>query len=183
MESYGKEFETHNGDNILVGNSAAATNNHLDLLEYLKTLDLNGRKLILPLSYAGGQDYVIKVVTRYRNFFGDSVVALTDFMPYDEYKKSILSCGTAFFFMERQQAMGNISAALKYGCKVFLSERNPVFAYYKKLGIKVFSVENGDLSSDLTTHDVETNRKILTSLHNREAFLRKLDSVYAALCG
>ena len=184
LEPYDKnEFETCNSDNILVGNSAAPTNNHLDLLGRLKKFDLKGRKLIIPLSYGGSNEYVQTVVNLYRDAFGDNVVALTDFMPRNEYKKYILSCGASFFFMERQQAIGNIHLLLKNGSKVFLSENNPIFDYYNKIGIKIFSAERDPLTSELSAADIENNRRILIKTHGRKALFEKLDTIYNSLQG
>src|SRR5699024_9686212 len=37
--------------NILLGNSASFTNNHLEAIDWLSDLDLTGRKVIIPLNY------------------------------------------------------------------------------------------------------------------------------------
>jgi len=37
--------------NILLGNSATYTNNHLDCFEVISKIDLNNRKIICPLNY------------------------------------------------------------------------------------------------------------------------------------
>lgn len=180
-----ENYEKFNANNILVGNSAAATNNHLDFLEYLKQIDLNGKKVIMPLSYAGSADYVNTVIKCYKNALGDNVIPLTDFMPFDEYKRYILSCSASVFFMERQQAMGNIGSALKYGCKVYLSKKNPVYQYYKDLGMTIFTVEsdfnNSNISIPLTDVEIEQNRTILKKLHDYDAYIGKLNTIYEAL--
>ena len=184
VTSYGN-FEKYDGRNILIGNSAADTNNHLDLLEHLKLLDLSDRKIILPLSYAGAEKYVSDVVNAYKSFFGDSVIALTSFMPFEQYKKYILSCNVAIFFMERQQAMGNIHSALKFGCKVYLSNKNPVYEYYKGLGFSVYSVEkelsNEHISIGLTDAEIDNNRFLLKNRYEYKSYLNKLETIYQAI--
>ena len=184
INSY-KNYEKYNGNNILVGNSAAITNNHLDLLQYLKQIDLNNRKIIIPLSYAGPKKYVEDVVNLYKRTFNNNVITLTDFMPFVEYKQYIQSCSSAIFFMNRQQAMGNIITALKLGCKVFLSENNPIYEYYKDLGMNIFSVEQ-DLSNEnfnicLTDKEIENNRNILKNINDYDATLNKLETIYQAI--
>ncbi len=177
--------EKYNGNNILIGNSAALTNNHLDLLDYMTNIDLNDKKIILPLSYAGPRNYVEKVVESYKESFGNNVIALTDFMPKVEYNEYIKSCSAAVFFMERQQAMANINTALKYGCKVFLSEKNPVYPFYKDLGISIFSVEhdftNKNLSTPLSDIEIEKNRAVLKNIRGYNAYIEKLNTIYRAL--
>ena len=180
-----KTFENYNGNNILVGNNAALTNNHLDCLEYLKRLNIGDRRIILPLSYGKTSNYVDVVEESYRKIFGDKVDILADFIPYDEYSKHIQSCSIAVFFMNRQQAMGNIKTALKTGCKVFLSKDNPLFSYLKDSGIYIFSVEQdlNDQSVDtpLTEVEIKHNRDMLISLFGYDACLQHLDTIYNAL--
>ena len=180
-----ENFEKYDGLNILIGNSAADTNNHLDLLERLKLLDISNRKIILPLSYAGTEKYVADVIKAYKRFFGDNVIALTSFMPFEQYKKYILSCNVAIFFMARQQAMGNINTALKYGCKVFLSEENPVYQYYKNSGISVYSIEkelsNEHISIELTDAEIDNNRFLLKNRYEYKSYLNKLETIYQAI--
>ena len=178
-------YEDYNGKNILVGNSAMPTNNHLDLIEYLKRVDLTDRKIILPLSYAGPKNYVKEVEKSYRAAFDNMVIALTSFMPFDEYLQYVQSCNTAIFFMERQQAMGNITASMKYGSKVFLSEKNPVYRYYKDLGLSIFSVEqdfnNENLTIPLSDFEINQNRSILKKMSDYNAYIAKLETIYNAL--
>lgn len=178
-------YEKYKGDNILLGNSAALTNNHLDIIEYLKKVELNDRKLIIPLSYAGPKVYMKKVEKAFKKAFDTNAVALMDFMPFDEYKHYIQSCSIAVFFMERQQAMGNIASALGHGCKVFLSDKNPVYQYYKDFGMSIFSVEkdfnNDALSAPLSDNEIEKNRAILTKLYGYNAYVEKLTTIYDAL--
>lgn len=185
LKSY-DNFELYNGNNILIGNSASATNNHIDLLEYLKQIDLNGKKVIIPLSYAGTASYVNTVLKYYQNALVDKVIPLIDYLPFDEYKRYIQSCNIAVFFMERQQAMGNINSALRFGCKVFLSESNPVYKYYKELGIAIFTVEqdfnNHNISIPLSEAEIYQNRAILKKLNDYDAYVAKLETIYDALC-
>lgn len=184
LKSY-EQFQHYNGNNILVGNSAAITNNHLDLLDYLKKIDLNNKKIILPLSYAGTKRYVRKIQYIYKKNFGDGTIILTDFIPLSEYMKYIRSCSIAVFFMERQQAMGNIISALKNGCKVFLSDNNPVYKFYKKIGIIVFSVENElnnkNIEQPLSFKEIAHNRQILKTMYDYDACINNLDTIYKML--
>lgn len=177
-----EEQQLHNGKNILIGNSAASTNNHLDVIPYLKTLNLAGRKIILPLSYSNIKEYIEDIEQAYHQNFGDNALVLKDFMPFMDYSKLILSCSIAIFFMERQQAIGNINMALLNGCKVFLSETNPVFSFYKSLGIRLYSVQQ-DLSQEeidtpLSQEDIETNRIILFKRYNKEQYIKELNYIY-----
>ncbi len=174
--------ELYNGHNILIGNSAASTNNHLDIIPFLKKLYLGERKIILPLSYPNTKDYIEDISNAYTKEFGNNTMVLKEFMPLQEYSNIVQSCSVAIFFMERQQALGNINLALKNGCKVFLSETNPVYNFYKNLGLKIFSVQRDlvqkEIDSPLSNEDIENNRKILTQKTNKEQYIRDLNYIY-----
>lgn len=171
-----------NGHNILIGNSAAITNNHLDIIPYLKKLNLGERKIILPLSYPDTKDYIEDISNAYTKEFGKNTMVLKVFMPSQDYSNLISSCSIAIFYIERQQAIGNINMALIKGCKVFLSETNPVYTYYKDLGLKVFSVQQDlvqkEIDSPLSNEDIENNRTILSQKTNKEQYIRDLNYIY-----
>lgn len=177
-----KLYDAHN---ILIGNSAASTNNHLDIIPYLKKLDLGKRKIILPLSYGNTKEYIEDIANAYHQEFGEKVIVLKDFIPSQKYSKIISSCSIAIFFMERQQAMGNINMALLNGCKVFLSETNPVYSFYKGLGIKLYSIQNNltqeEFASPLLEEDIDKNREILRNRTNKEQYINDSNFIYGRI--
>lgn len=177
--------ELYNGHNILIGNSAASTNNHLDIIPFLKKLSLGERKIVLPLSYPNTKDYIEDVSNTYIQKFGKNTMLLKNFMPSQEYSNIVQSCSIAIFYMERQQAIGNINLALKNGCKVFLSETNPVYIFYKNLGLKIFSVQRDlvqkEIDSPLSNEDIENNRAILSKRTNKEQYIRDLNYIYECI--
>ena len=124
------------GPNILLGNSASAPNNHLDAFKLLKALDLGERKIITPLSY-GDEYYRNTIINHGNSEFGDCFVPLVEFMPIDEYIKTISSCSIVVMNHLRQQAMGNIVIMLYLGAKVFLDPKNPAYDFHKKQGAAV----------------------------------------------
>ena len=63
------------GNNILVGNSAAETNNHLDILDYIKDFKPVDCKIISALSYSGPQKY-IDVVSMLTEKFLVTIISL-----------------------------------------------------------------------------------------------------------
>lgn len=170
--------EQCNGD-IVIGNSAAITNNHLDILPYLKRLNLNGRKVILPLSYGGSEAYIQKVSTEYINQLGaDHVQVIKEFLPYADYMDIINRCGISIYYYRRQQGLGNIDQSLVNGNKVFMSLQCPVYEFFKSIGISVFSVEEDmndeSIQKPLNKVDIETNRKIITERNSRDTYFKSL---------
>lgn len=166
------DIDSNCGDAILVGNSADMTNNHFDVIDALSDIDLNNRDVYCPLSYSGNTSYVDEVVKIGNTVFGENFKPLRSFVPLTEYKKILKECGYCIFYHERQQALGNINNALKLGSKVFLSETNPVFKFYKDLGLHVFSIQKDldskGLSTPLTTQQVKENVTILMDRKNIE---------------
>lgn len=154
------------GRNILVGNSADPSNNHLDAFELLRHLNLEGKKIYVPLSYGGTADYRGRVKKEGEKYWGKNFIALETFLPYEEYCRIIASCGSVIMFHERQQALGNISVALWNGCSVFLSETSEVFKMYKAMGIPLFS-----LQSDLVDDNLQQVFSREEIMHTRERLL------------
>ena len=137
------------GENILVGNSGDESNNHLDIFECLKKLDIKEKKIYVPLSYAGSKDYIERVKYIGHKYFGDNFIALETFLPVDAYKTIISSCGFLIYGHERQQALGNIDLGLRSGCKIFLSKTSVNYDYFTSIGCVVFSIQDG-----LTTESI-----------------------------
>jgi hypothetical protein len=129
------------GPDILFGNSATPTNNHLEMFDALESADLAGRRLIAPLNY-GNKKYGDEIERIGRDRFGDAFVALRDFMPLDEYYSHIASCGTVMMNHVRQQGGTTVATALYKGAQVFLRNENPLLSFYRNMGIRVWSIQN-----------------------------------------
>ncbi len=172
-------------DNILIGNSANPANNHLDILDKLKTLNLNNKKIYIPLSYGGDPNYKLIVKKTGKKIWGSNFITLETFMPYEEYKSTVLNCGNVIMFHERQQAMGNILVSLWYGAKVFLSESSVSYTYLKSIGCKIFSIQKDldetQLTSRLTRGEIMATRKILVSLRTWERRINLVKNIYVTL--
>lgn len=174
--------KVYDGNNILIGNSGNQCNNHVDIIQYLQNVEIKRRKIYMPLSYAGVPEYISKVKSFYEKSFGGSFAPLDTFIPYNEYLNLISSCSVAIFAHERQQAIGNINMALQNGCKVFLSETNKVYGFYKSLGIVLFSLQSDlsqvELDTPLTKEQVMNNKQILHSRYCKETYMNNLMKCY-----
>lgn len=160
------------GPNILVGNSASFTSNHLEVFEILKQIELGERKIIVPLSYGSSEyrNYILRVG---KEIFADAFVPLLDFMSIENYHEILKSCSIAIMNHYRQQAVGNISALIQSGAKVYLSDRNPFLKTCKRIGVKVFLVEDLERDSSsfyhpLTETEKETNYSCFIAEFNQE---------------
>lgn len=165
-----------NGNNVLLGNSATITCNHIDGIDLINQFEHNFKgKLIIPLSY-GNQTYkeLIKDYLR-SNFNGQSQV-LEEFMPFDEYSKLISTCSLVVMPHKRQQGLGNILMLLNSGAKVFLDKDNLLYKYLKDMGFVVYSLDEITLNSlhdKLSEQQIEDNRRLLYKIWGREAIIEK----------
>ena len=133
-----------NQPNILLGNNAMPTNNHIEILQLLSKLDLNERKIITPLSY-GNKRYKEIIIKKCPENICNNFYPLTSFIPKEEYIKLISTCGIAIFNYNRQQGLGNIIELLASGCKIFINEKTTTWHFLKRIGVTVFSIQS-DLS-------------------------------------
>jgi len=170
------------GEDIIIGNSTAYTNNHLDIFESLKNIDVKYKKIFVPLSYSPNPRYVKKIEDKGMELFGNSFIALTDFLPIDKYNDVINRCGICIYGMERQQGMGGIYLNLCNGCKVFLYETSIIYKFCKKIGVKVFSIEkdlNKNNSLEPLSNEVAlNNRRIIFEKTSRDYMINKLNNIY-----
>ena len=127
------------GPDILLGNSATASNNHADAFAMLDGRLGSGR-LVVPLSY-GDTRYGAKVAALGRERFGEQFDALQRWMSLADYNERIGACGFVVMNHRRQQAVGNIGAALYKGATVYLRRENPLFAFYSGLGITLRPID------------------------------------------
>lgn len=157
------------GEDIMLGNSASLTNNHLYAFELLSKIDFGNRKIIVPLNYNGNNEYKKHVIDSGVKMFDSNFSPLANFLPLDEYNKLVLSVGYCMYANWRQEAMGNILIALYLGCKVFLSNKSPLFKYFRELDVYVFELELIDCNSfvRLTEEEIQHNRDVLSFRYNK----------------
>ncbi len=128
------------GEDILVGNSAAATNNHAEAFSTLARLDLGDRRIVVPLAY-GDSDYRSAVIALGRRMFGARFVPVTEFLPLADYNSLIGRCAIAIMNHRRQQALGNIGTLMERGARIVLDEHGTLFRFFTSLGTSVDSLQ------------------------------------------
>lgn len=155
------------GNDIMVGNSAALTNNHVSIYKRLSKLRLNSRKIVSPLSYGGDNKEVLKQGVK---ILGERFVPLIDFVPLEEYNRLLLTIRTYIFGSYRQQAMGNIIVALFLGAAVFIDKRNTISSRLKEIGCVFFYIDELEDKIDyrLTKSEIEQNRRRLIENYGKD---------------
>lgn len=162
--------------NILVGNSADPSNNHIEIFLKLAKLHIGDRKVYVPLSYGGNDKYKIAIIELGTKLFGDNFVPLTTFMSLDHYNKILLSCGIIVFNHKRQQGVGNIITMGYLGAKLFLNNESPVYSYYKKIGLNVFTINQlNDNQINKSNQELYFNNStIFKELYSEKAVHQKI---------
>ncbi len=167
------------GDNVLVGNSAAQTNNHVDI--FLKLERVKGwGKIFCPLSYANAEPYASVVEERGKEIFKERFEAFRNFVTPEEYYAKIDTCRFVIMGQRRQQAGGNLMGLIAKGSTVFLYPENTFFEYYTNLGITIRCLDDlkegaNILDFDLTDDERKNNLEIIAREHSKEKLVEKND--------
>lgn len=168
------DMGTSIGKNILAGNSATATNNHIELFEAIRDhVDLTNHKVIVPLSY-GDAYYHSKIMEHGERLLGDAFSPLTTFMPKEQYLETIRSCGFVMMNHLRQQALGNICIAMLMGAKVYLHKENPLTGWLESRGAILGTTDSFRLEP-LQEPEKEINRKLVYSHWGRTHQLKRTE--------
>jgi len=178
----GSDLGWVSGGNILVGNSATPTNNHIEVFRILSRIPLPASsKIVVPLSY-GDARYREKIVELGTELFGDQFQPVTDFMDFDQYVALLQSCSMMVMNHKRQQGAGNIGIGMYLGAKVFVNPCSPLYDYYKETGLTIYSLaeleqEVSEGVVGLSADSASRNREILQRERGREAHLLKTEKL------
>jgi len=159
---------------ILIGNSASFTSNHMEIFACLKQLGTQKKQIVVPLSY-GNKHYRRYIVKKGGQIFGKHFTPITSLLPKEEYHRRMLNCSTLILNHHKQQALGNLVAALWFGMRVYLHRFTSTFIHFKQLGIVLFSIEddlnqqNINLYTGLSDQETEHNRQILEEVFSKTA--------------
>lgn len=183
-DTFGQGPSLGGGSDILVGNSASFTNNHLEIFDLLARQDIAGRRIVVPLSY-GNPAYRDAIVARGGELFGSAFMPLIEYLPLDDYMSVIANCNVVIMNHKRQQAMGNIGAALYHGAHVFLDEANPAADFFRSNGaifrttnqLEVDGLPNGRVS----TEALATNRRMLESFWGSDQVVKNVEALISRI--
>ncbi|GAA3763552.1 TDP-N-acetylfucosamine:lipid II N-acetylfucosaminyltransferase [Microbacterium kribbense] len=163
------------GRDILVGNSATPTCNHLEAFSLLSHHDLTNRRVIVPLTY-GDTTYREIVVREGKRLLGANFLPLIDHLPEAQYSDLMDQCSVAIFNHRRQQAMGNIIAALQKGMAVYMDDVNPASEWLREAGARIYSTSDLSVAPPqnvLTYIDRLQNARTLRTTWSHDAVYAK----------
>ena len=174
------------GNHIFMGNSADNECNYWDVIPKVARLKNRGQKVIVPLSY--GSPWVRNAVLPLgKLLYGKDFMPLTDFLPREQYNELICNCSTMIMPHYSPRAQGNIITALWLGMRVYLSEHNMTYHYFKRIGCTVSSIEqdlkrsNKERFTPMTDEELEHNRKILYATYSRESTMKAVQHIAETL--
>ncbi len=162
--------------NIIVGNSADPSNNHIEVLTKLADYKNDDIRLLVPLSY-GDKKHAEKVISYGKNQFEDKFHPLTDFMPLDDYQKILCSADIAIFNHKRQQAMGNTINLLGMGKTVYIRKGVSQLKFLESLGIELRKLDDFDLTC-LPKESQKNNQKIVQQYFSEKQLLRHWNTIF-----
>lgn len=162
-----KEFWSDN--QILIGNSATYTNNHLEIFNKLLFYPPPSNfKLITPLSY-GDKNYAQTIQSIGTFLFQNRFAPLTEFMTPRKYQELLYSISTAVMAHDRQQAFGNIINLLGSGARVYLKKSNPLWLDLTDDGFELHDLDSFDKSAYLShqrnQHNIDIAQHIYSETH------------------
>ncbi len=166
-----KQGETKN---ILVGNSADPSNNHLETLEKLLPFKEQDIAIYCPLSY-GDQKYAEKVIKQGKEWFGEKFKPLTEFMCFEEYLTLLGAIDIAIFNHRRQQAMGNTITLLGLEKTVYMRSGTTQWQFFKEKEIAVGDIE---AINSLGVLNVNGNKEKIKQYFSKENFINQLKGIF-----
>lgn len=143
IEKYRTAEKAKHPYKVIVGNSATATNQHMQVIDFLSQYRTEDVQFLVPLSY-GNEDYEVyaeKVIAYGKEKLGDAFVPLTGFMDKEQYYKMLNDCSVGIFNHNRQQALGNIYALLTAGAKVYIRSDTVMWEQMKRDHLILHDVE------------------------------------------
>jgi dTDP-N-acetylfucosamine:lipid II N-acetylfucosaminyltransferase len=154
-------------NNILVGNSANPTNNHIEIFNKLSMLTLGDRKVIVPLNYGNNGEYLNFVLKKGRQLLGENFYPITKFLSLNEYNDLTLNCGYLIFNHIRQQGVANLIVLGSTGTKIFLNQKSSVYKYYQVLGMNIHTIKQ---LNNASINELLSEDKVL---HNKQVFIKE----------
>ena len=167
---------------LLLGNSAAVSNCHEEIIHKLFGAKIKNLKIFAPLGY--GDDVYRKKIVELLDLLGEvhTVELITDFLSVDDYHKLLSECSVVVFNHNRQQGLNTIIQALGNGALIFLRSEVTTFAQLKKWGFFAIDVsEIGNLGNILIDckPELEKNKliaeRLFDELHVVKAWEKILD--------
>lgn len=164
---------------IQVGNSASPANNHIEIFKRLQKYKEKPIKVICPLSY-GNTNYSEKVIKEGKRFFGENFMAITEFIPFENYLELLAKIDIAIFNHNRQQALGNITTLLGLGKKVYIRDDITTWQFCLDHNLKVYRINNTpfELFEEMTNREKRNNIESVNKNFSEKKLKEDLEIIF-----
>lgn len=135
------EFSKQHPLKILLGNSAAPSNNHIDALNNLAHLANSNIQIVMPLNYGGEPNYVAQVIAHASKLFAHKVTAITTMLSKAQYDALLNEVHLTVFAQQRQQGLYVAYAMLLMGKPLFLLGDTSSYCNLRSLGFNVYKTD------------------------------------------
>lgn len=126
---------------LLLGNSAAPSNNHFELIDAVAGLADSRVMAYMPLNYAGSEEHTAKVISYGKQQLGSAFHPITEMLTKDQYDKLLASVDGAVFAHDRQQGLYVAYYMMLHGKKLFLKASTSTYDNFVHYGFAVESLE------------------------------------------
>jgi len=127
---------------ILIGNSAAQSNEHRFAFKILAHLADENIQIIVPLNYGAEKEYIDEVVELGSNIFGNKFQPITNMLSKAEYDELLVNVDMSVFSHQRQQGLYVAYSMLLMGKAMFLRSSISSFSNFTSLKFKVYATED-----------------------------------------
>ena len=165
----------HDGINILLGNSASSSNNHLAALENLRSFAGDNIKIYCPLSY-GDTVYGDEVAEAGKAIFGEKFIPIREFMPFENYIKLLSEIDVAIFNHNRQQGLGNITTLLGLGKTVYMRADTTTWHTLTHMGLALGDSQSLELRM-LPSETAAANRTIIANRFSERVLINQFRTI------
>lgn len=173
-------FKKNGGKLVLLGNSGAPTNNHLDIMIRLSKMKEQNFKIICPLSY-GPPIYIKKIIEIGKMLFGNRFVPLLEFLKPDIYYHILKQIDLAIMFHNRQQGVGNIHILVYLGKPICMKKTSSFFRLVER-GVSVFSTQDLERlilnEIEFTKVMSEKNKKFASQYLSVKSVISSIESLF-----
>lgn len=140
-------------NSIIIGNSSGSVNNHIDVLDIIKSSTVNQNvQFNLFFSYGNEPDYAQKIKLEAKEI--ENLNFIEQFLSNDAFEKIYSSTSSLVINSYRQHAVGNIIIAIKYGCKIYLNKKSSTYQWLISKGFLISDVHD-DLKNDLESGNIK----------------------------
>jgi hypothetical protein len=152
---------------IIIGNSGHRWNNHIDVLDIIKNSENKDNiEFHFFFSYGTESFYSQKVKSLAQEIKNTHLIE--KFLVKDEFELIYTQASALIINSYRQHAVGNIIAAIKYGCKIYLSKRSSTYHWLLSKGIIISEIDN--LKNDIENKNIKLS--VEKQQHNIDCFVK-----------